>query len=170
MYHAAPFVMGMLCQQLLRTHRFNMLWLAAVPFVLALRFLVPPHYTWFVSGIAVTLLVGAAASTHSTGRPIEVLFQYGNWSYVTYLIHIPIMRALARTFPALPHLLLWILLVSIPLLAASIVGSIDVELHSRLKRWSRSFPNFVIMAVDAAFIVIFIGGGIFWDVHWRLEH
>ncbi len=170
MYHAAPFVMGVLCQQLLRTLRFNMLWLATVPFILALRFLVPPHYTWWVTGIAVTLLVGAAASTRSTGRPIEVLFQYGNWSYVTYLIHIPIMRALARTFSTFPHFILWILLMSIPLLAAWIVGSVDVELHSRLKRWSRSFPNFVVMAVDSAFIVIFIGGGIFWDVHWRFGH
>ena len=169
MYHAAPFVMGIVCQQLLKTHRFNLLWVALVPLTFAFRFLVSPHYTWWVTGIAVTLLVAAAASKHSTGKPVEVLFQYGNWSYALYLIHIPIMSALGRIFPkTFPHLLLWMLLVSIPLLAAWIIGSIDVEFHSRLKRWSKRWPNFAVGAVDAAFLILFLGGGIYWDLHWRL--
>lgn len=170
MYHATPFVMGIFGQQLCKICPFKASWLAVIPLMFVLRVFTPPHYTWWVTGVAVTLLVVAAASRQHKGKPIQALFQYGNWSYVLYLIHIPIMLALDRILSkGVPHLVEWILLLSIPLPAAWIVGSADVDLHARLKHWSKRFPSFVVVTVDAAFLVVFLGGGVLWDIHWRLK-
>ena len=135
----AAFAGGLLLPSLLKRGLFPAaLGLVAVPLAIASGVFATDANRW-IGGLAAVILVGCAIQAHQMpvrSWPARVLVRFGDWSYVLYLIHVPIILSLLARVPAsCPPLVLWCVAVAASLAAAALVGPLDVGGYRRLKRW-----------------------------------
>ena len=96
----------------------------------------------WIAGLAAVGLVGWAAQGVGSERKITPLVALGDWSYVLYLCHAPIMVAVYRLWPAgSGEAGPWTVAVGLSLLCAAILGPIDVRLYRQLRRSSDRTPE-----------------------------
>ncbi len=82
----------------------------------------------------------------------------GDWSFALYLVHVPIIQLLyGRLSGRLSAPGLWFSAVGASLLAATIIGRLDIGIYAALKRQiDRTRPR-VLLAANAVFLVAFLG-------------
>ena len=135
----AAFAGGLLLPSLLQRRLFPAaLGLLAVPLAVASGVFATDANRW-IGGLGAVILVGCAVQAHQMpvrSWPARMLVRFGDWSYILYLIHVPIILALLVWVPAsCPPLVLWCIAVSTALAAAALVGPLDVRGYRHLKRW-----------------------------------
>ena len=88
------------------------------------------------SGVGCAMIVAWATTLSNHPRSLSRVFHsLGDWSYATYLVHVPVILAVYRfASTAAPSPLVWLAAIGITLVASALIGPFDVTLYSRLKR------------------------------------
>ncbi|SFK30682.1 acyltransferase family protein [Methylorubrum salsuginis] len=133
-----PFAGGLLLPRLIAGGRLRpFLGLLALPLGAACLLVETEAARW-LGGIAAVLLVGAAASGPQMGgsHPLSrVALRLGDWSYVLYLVHVPVLWLTASVLPAdWSGLAYGVTGIAAALGVAALLGPLDVALYRRLRR------------------------------------
>lgn len=156
-----PFVGGLLLPRLITAGwiRPALAW-AMIPFVIACLAVGSDAQRW-LCGIAAVLVVGAAtvAKQITQDRPFgRVATLLGDWSYVLYLVHVPVILLVARYAPegwSGPHL--WAAAIVASVAVTSVLGPLDVALYRRLRRAVDRASGIGLRKGMAAYLAIFMG-------------
>lgn len=134
--------------------------LLALPLAFACLWVDAVSGCW-LGGIAAVLVVGAAATAppvRRQGPVVKGLLALGDWSYVLYLVHAPILLLASRLCP--PH---WSALaygaVSVggALAATALIGPLDVAFHRHLRGWISGLRPVRLRQGLTVFLMIFAG-------------
>jgi exopolysaccharide production protein ExoZ len=115
-----------------------------------------------LTSLGCALLVAVAARPREAGssRPNRTLAALGDWSYALYLCHVPIIVALCKQMPpTIPSMQVWFAAVGLPLIAAIVVGKIDLAVYRQLKKWVDRSNKWITGTLCIVFLVIlfFVG-------------
>jgi hypothetical protein len=82
------------------------------------------------------MIVAWAITLSNHPRSISGVFHsFGDWSYATYLVHVPVILAVYRLASAVaPSPFLWLAAIGTTFVASAAIGPFDVTLYRRLKR------------------------------------
>ncbi len=115
----------------------------------------------WLGGIAAVLVVGAAASAPPVRRQgpiVKGLLALGDWSYVLYLVHAPVLLLASRLCP--PHwsgLAYGAVSVGGALAATALIGPLDVAFHRHLRGWIYGLRPERLRQGLTVFLLIFAG-------------
>jgi exopolysaccharide production protein ExoZ len=169
----AAFLMGFLLPTLL-----NRFWLppaavlySAAALVTGLFFVVPNADPRWLGGFsAVLLLAGTLKADTPTGDGLvhRIGVRLGDSSYALYLCHVPIIVVTGNIVSArLPSSLLWLGWAATALGAALALGTRDLWLHSKLKRWAAGLSRSRIAVLSSSFLIAFAAIATISDVSTR---
>ncbi|MGC5781680.1 acyltransferase family protein [Methylobacterium sp. NFXW15] len=168
-----PFALGLLLPRLIAAG-----WvrpataLLALPFAGACFFVDAAAARW-LGGIAAVLLVGAAVTAPAIGRRSPAargLIALGDWSYVLYLAHPPVLMLANWACP--PHwsgLAYGAVCIAGALTAAALLGPLDVALYRRLRGWIDALSPAAGKRATIAFLSFF-GGCALWGSVETAQH
>jgi hypothetical protein len=109
-----------------------------------------------MTGIGCATLVAWVASLAQGSNRSPVMRRLGDWSYGTYLLHVPVLVTVGTLATNLRGPGLWTIMIVLVLTLTPFVGMADIALHTRLRRaadgWRRSVLAFVLVAFAGAFI------------------
>ena len=156
-----PFAGGLLLPRLIASG-----WVRPATAFLALPFLglcavVDTAGARWLGGVAAILIVGAAVTARSLRRDNPAargLIALGDWSYVLYLAHPPVLMLANWACP--PH---WPSAASAGIglagavLVAALLGPLDVAAYRRIRRRIDAVPPPALRRGVAAFLVVFLG-------------
>lgn len=108
------------------------------------------------SGVGCAMIVAWAITLSNHPRSVSRVFHsFGDWSYATYLVHVPVILAVYRLASAVaPSPFLWLAAIGITLVASAAIGPFDVTLYRRLKRAVDRLSRRKQMTFCAAFLVL----------------
>jgi exopolysaccharide production protein ExoZ len=118
-----------------------------------------PRFTAFstvITGIGCATLVGWVASLAQEGNRSPVMRRLGDWSYATYLVHVPVLVTLGTLTTGLRGLGLWAAMIVLVLALTPLFGMADITLHNRLRRAADGWRRRVLASVLAVFAGGFI--------------
>lgn len=157
----APFAGGLLLPRLIASGRIRPATaLLALPFAVACFFVDTAAARW-LGGTAAVLIVGAAVTARPIRRqgPVAAgLIALGDWSYVLYLVHPPILMLANWACP--PHwsgLAYGAVCIAGALTVTAFLGPLDVAFYRRLRGRIDGMDPAVLKRAMAAFLVIFAG-------------
>jgi peptidoglycan/LPS O-acetylase OafA/YrhL len=119
----------------------------------------PPFapFSTVIIGIGCATLVAWVASLAQGSNQSPVMGRLGDWSYATYLVHVPVLITIATLAPGLRGPGLWATMIVLVLALTPLVGTADIALHSRLRRaadgWRRSVLALILVAFAGGFVV-----------------
>ena len=153
----AAFAAGLVIPTLLARGRVGSSALPLSAFIIAAASF--PRFTAFstiITGIGCATLVAWVASLAQAGNRSPVMGRLGDWSYGTYLLHVPVLVTVGTLATGLRGLGLWTTMIVLVLTLTPFVGMADIALHSRLRRaadrWRRSGLAFVLVGFAGAYI------------------
>ena len=127
---------------------------------------------WLI-GIASVIGVGLAVARPQigTGGGIgRALVAYGDWSYVLYLAHPPVVLLVTRYLPAsVPPAAVWIAAFAAPLAVAALLGPLDVRAYRRLRRVLDAWPRRRLAMLGLAYLGMFFGASLYGTAEVGLE-
>lgn len=130
----------------------------------------------WLAGIAAVLIVGAAAAGRQVTRAGALgrgAIVFGDWSYVLYLVHAPVILLVVQYAPAdASGPLLWLLCVAGALGVSALLGPLDVALYRRLRRRIDRASGPQLRRAVPAYLCMFFGFSLFASVEtgrtaWR---
>jgi exopolysaccharide production protein ExoZ len=114
------------------------------------------------SGVGCAMIV-AWAITLPTRSVSRLFHRFGDWSYATYLVHVPIILAVYRFVSAVaPSPFVWLAAVGVALFTSALIGPLDVMLYRRLKRGVDRLAPRRQMAICAGFLIATLA--VLWSV------
>lgn len=132
--------------------------LLALPFAAAC-FVVDTAAARWLGGVAAVLLVGAAVTCTPIRREgpfAKGAIALGDWSYVLYLVHPPVLMLANWACPARWTGLAYGLVCLIAALAVTVLlGSLDVALYRRLRGWINGLSPTALRRPTFAFLTVF---------------
>ena len=156
-----PFAGGLLLPRLIASGRIRPATaLPALPLLIAC-FLVETAAARWLGGLAAVLVVGAAITAppvRRQGPAARGLIAFGDWSYVLYLTHPPVLLLAHWACP--PH---WsgpayaAVGLAGALAVAALLGPVDVALYRRLRGQIDALRPATLARALAAFLVVFVG-------------
>lgn len=147
--------------------------LLALPFAAAC-FAVDTASARGIGGIAAVLLVGAAVTApqiRRKGPAARGLIALGDWSYVLYLVHPPVLALAARFCP--PHwsgLAYGGVAIAGALAATALLGPLDVAFYRRLRGRIDAVRPATLRGIAAAFLVVFAGCAVWGSAETARDH
>jgi exopolysaccharide production protein ExoZ len=108
------------------------------------------------SGVGCAMIVAWSTTlSNHTSSLSRVFHSFGDWSYATYLVHVPVILAVYRLASAIaPSPFLWLAAIGITLAASAAIGPFDVTLYRRLKRAVDQLSRGKQMTFCAGFLVL----------------
>ncbi len=113
-------------------------------------------------GLSSVLLVWAAVAV-SSGRKFSdpklagrLLARFGDYSYALYLVHVPIMVAIYKGFAGKPPTVVWFGTMTAILLAAVLVGELDLRIYKRFKTALNRLPILPVRTIALLFFTGFV--------------
>ena len=113
-------------------------------------------FSTVITGIGCAALVGWVASLAQSGNRSPLMGRFGDWSYATYLVHVPVLITVGVLATGLRGLGLWAAMVMLVLAVTPLFGVADIALHSRLRRAADRSG----WRVQASVLAAFAGTGI----------
>ena len=157
----APFAGGLLLPRLIAAG-----WvrpataLLALPLAVLCAFVDTAAARW-IGGVAAILIVGAAVAAPALRRDrpaARAVIALGDWSYVLYLAHPPVLMLASWACPAdWPAAAYAGIAVAGALLVAALLGPLDVAIYRRLRRRIDALTPAALKQSVAAFLVVFLG-------------
>ena len=108
-----------------------------------------------LNGAGCAALVAWAAWAPEGGRA-PVLERLGDWSYATYLLHVPALMALGVLSGTGSRRWLWLGMVALVLLLTPLFGALDVRLHAGLRRAGDRMRWTAQAGLLAAFVLAYV--------------
>ncbi|MEH3146063.1 MAG: acyltransferase [Methylobacterium frigidaeris] len=157
----APFAGGLLLPRLLARHRLPRTALLLVPpLVLASVAVSVPTARW-LCGLAALLLVGVAVQRRQAGGanpPMRTVLRFGDWSYVLYLAHVPVIFVVLRFAPqGWSGGTLWAACLAAVLAATALLGPWDLRGYRLMRRAIDRAPRRRVAGLVAAYLAMFLG-------------
>lgn len=149
------FAAGLLIPVFVKRGNFSLLFVCVFLVSVIVSLLVPPSFVRIFAGMGSACLVAASIKTSiSLPRYLEqFLSSMGSWSYALYLVHVPIFMAMFRYKPDnISIYAIYCTAVVVTLLAAAVLGKIDIALAQRTKLLVR--PSNTLYVKLAGFIFI----------------
>ena len=108
------------------------------------------------SGVGCAMIVAWAITLSTQPRSVSRVFhRLGDWSYATYLVHVPVILAVYRfASPVAPPPFLWLAAIGVALFASALLGPFDVTLYRRLKRAVDRLSRLTQVTFCAGFLVV----------------
>ena len=159
------FVAGLLIPYALRQN-----WIGPSALVVAcLLLLASPFLPWgswaFSFGCALLVAYAAIQSWEAAHAKSKTFGALGDWSFALYLCHVPIVIWVYRFLPAnFTARTAWFAAIGASLLCTVVVGTIDVDLYGRMKRWCDQALPIVRHAINVAFVSAMLLGGGYWEL------
>ena len=157
----APFAGGLLLPRLIASG-----WvrpataLLALPLLVLCAFVDTAAARW-IGGVAAILIVGAAVTAPSLRRDrpaAQAVIALGDWSYVLYLAHPPVLMLASWACPAdWPGAAYAGIALAGALLVAALLGPLDVRVYRRLRRRIDALTPASLERAVAVFLVVFFG-------------
>lgn len=168
----APFAGGLLIPWLLQRGLVPArLCLLAIPFAAFAIVAELEPFRWML-GIPAILIVAALVQVRQIpvrGAMRGGLVRFGDWSYVLYLVHQPVLLLLYGLAPAwIPSIPLFLAALAGVLAAAAILGPLDLAIYQRLRSFVDRADRRYLTAFCAGFLAVYVAiGGAFLAVHLR---
>jgi peptidoglycan/LPS O-acetylase OafA/YrhL len=123
----------------------------------------PVHQIWWVSGACACFVAASLTVPALRARPLVSLEKLGDWSFALYLCHVQIIHTVLRRMPIdTPGGYIWIASVASSLAIGSVVGMVDIELYSALRRWADRTSVPVRRALAWGFLIGYLSAGTAW--------
>jgi exopolysaccharide production protein ExoZ len=157
----APFAAGLLLPRLLARHRLHPALLLLVPPLVLASTVVPITTARWLCGLAAILAVGVAVQgrqVRDDAPAMRAALRFGDWSYVLYLAHVPVIFLVLHLAPAgSSGWALWPACVVAILAATALLGPWDLRAYRALRRAIDAAPRRRIAGVMAAWLALFLG-------------
>jgi peptidoglycan/LPS O-acetylase OafA/YrhL len=113
-------------------------------------------FSTILVGIGCASIVGWAASIMQGVNRSAVLGRLGDWSYATYLVHVPVLTTVGVLFAGTGRSGVWASMVALVLVVTPLFGMADITLHARLRhaanRWGWKIRACVLTIFAALFV------------------
>lgn len=154
-----PFVVGLLVPFVVRRRAFK-LWALVAGIGVVIIAETAPDFGLYLLSLGCFLLVAWAVSPRPLAEDsdkLPLLTKFGDWSYALYLCHVPVMVLAYRKSPAfINNIALFLFVLAAALLAASLLGAIDVGMYRFLKTRADQWRPAVRWSLGAAFAAAMI--------------
>ncbi|NKE77529.1 acyltransferase [Ochrobactrum sp. MC-1LL] len=159
MYANTGFSAGLLVPTILKHFRNSAILFLVFCLTFLFTYYHPSEFNRMWAGLGSAGLI-AAAVLHTPKIPniINVfLSKWGDWSYGLYLIHVPIIRSLLfYLYPSFAPEITFPLIVAGTIIGGALMGMLDLNIHSGLRRVSQRIPSWMVSYFIAALVVGYV--------------